>query len=186
MNRLSQQRNLILNLGSGSNKIKGSINIDIEDSCKPDLVCDFRHILPFPNDFVDKIQFFHVIEHIESKFHEGMLNEFWRVLKPGGQLYISYPEFVAVAKNYINNERGLKEFWKNTIYGRQLYKSDYHVSLMDSRDFFILLDNCGFKNIVITEESKEEKFNSICYATKGGKKFTYEDSVNLTIFGKIT
>lgn len=148
------------------------------------MVFDFRNHLPFKSNIVDKINFFHTIEHIEAKFHEGMLKEFWRVLKPNGQIFISYPEFVACAKNYINNDKGQRKFFSHTIYGRQNFPSDYHVSLMDSREFFTLLGNCGFKNIVITSE-KPEEFNSIAYAVKGGKKFTYEDSINLTIFGKI-
>lgn len=186
MSKLSKKGKLILNLGCGTAKILGAINIDVEKSCQPDLILDFKGPLPFPADFVDKIYFFHVIEHIEAKFHESVLREFRRILKPAGEIYISYPEFVSCAQNYISNFRGQREFWKNTIFGRQLYASDFHVSLMDSREFQILLDKVGFGNIVITNESEEEKYNSLAYATKIGPKLTYEDCVNEEIFQKQT
>jgi predicted SAM-dependent methyltransferase len=186
LKRLSKQGKLVLNLGCGSNKIKGALNIDKEKSCKPDMLLDFAKDLPFPNDFVDKIFFFHVIEHIKEVDHLDLLKEFRRVLKKDGQLYISYPEFVVCAKNYIDNVGGHRDFWRNTIFGRQLYPSDYHIALMDSRKFVNLLDQAGFGNILVVEESKQEPYNSLAYATKIGPKLTYEDTLNLEIFGKQT
>lgn len=155
----------------------------MEKSCEPDILWNFDKGLPFPDDFVDEINLFHVIEHIQEKKHLPLLKEFFRVLKNNGSVYISYPEFVVCARNYINNVQGIRDFWKATIFGRQLYPSDYHVTLMDSRGFYNLLDDAGFKNIVITEESKEEPHNSICFALKGGRKFSYEDALRYHIWG---
>lgn len=174
---------MILNLGCGSNKVEGAVNIDLEKSCKPDLILDFRTSIPFPADFADKIYLFHTIEHIEEKFHETILKECHRILKPSGSILISYPEFTTCAQNYIRNFKGQRDFWKATIFGRQLYPSDYHVSLMDSSFFSSVLYKCGFGSILCSPESEEEKFNTLVSAVKSETRLTYEDTINKFIFG---
>lgn len=173
---------LKLNLGCGQNKIKGTVNIDVEESVKPDIVCDFRKTLPFPDGAVDSVYLFHVIEHIEEVYHPIILSEIWRVLGIGGRLFISYPEFRRCADNYINNTRGQRAFWKATIYGRQLYKSDYHIALMDSEYFEIKLIQLGFKDIEIKPEPQED-YNTVVKCVKGEKLNTYEENLRSIVFG---
>lgn len=173
---------LNLNLGCGSNKIKGCVNVDIEESCKPDLIADFRTYIPFSDCVVDRIYFFHVVEHIEKQHHAGMFLEFHRILKPDGLLFISYPEFTKVAQNYIENKRGKREFWEATIYGRQLYKSDYHVALMDSQIFKTVLQQLGFKNVEIKPEPYPNEYNTVIKCQKGESSKSYEDLINEQIF----
>lgn len=171
-----------LNIGCGRNKINGCINLDIEPSVEPDIIHDFRTRLPFESDSMLEVYMFHVIEHIEEKHHEFILENIWNVLKPGGKVYISYPEFTACATNYIQNYRGDRNFWKHTLYGRQMYKGDYHIALMDSTQFTFLLRQIGFTNVQSTPE-KNEPWNSVVKAIKGEKVPTYEDNLRATVFG---
>lgn len=173
-----------LNLGCGQNKIEGCINIDVEESVKPDLVADFRRNLPYTDNDIDTVYLFHVIEHIEECHHRNILEEIYRVLKPNGLFYISYPEFVKVAQNYIDNKRGLRDFWKKVIYGRQLYKSDYHVALMDTKYFVQLLEEVGFHEIRHKPEHIDD-FNTVIRCSKGNKPQNYEDLVKCSIFGPV-
>jgi len=162
-----------LNIGCGNNRIEGYINIDSADDTNPDVVVDIRQGLPYPDNSAEEILFFHAIEHIEEKFHERILEEFWRVLRPEGLLLISYPEFEKCAQNYIENYRGMREFWKNTIYGLQRYPGDYHVALMNSDVLGEKLLETGFINIEWKAESLEP-YNSIMKAEKGPAYRTYE------------
>lgn len=155
----------------------------MEQTCKPDLRFDFRKPFPFPDSFVDEIKFFHVIEHIEERFHKNLLHEFWRVLKPGGKITISYPEFTVIAKNYIENKQGKRDFWKATLYGRQLYPTDYHIALMDSRFFYDIVEECGFSPIIVIPEPGQE-FNSVLQAFKAQKKTEYADLIKKMVFEK--
>lgn len=164
---------MILNLGCGSNKITGAVNVDLESSVKPDVIADFRNLLPFPAGSVDEIYFFHTIEHIEKTYHARILCEMFRVLKHDGLLIVSYPEFTRCAQNYINNFQGKRDFWEATIYGRQLYKSDYHISLMDSRFFEELLEYVGFKDIQFKEDPDGPHY-TVAYARKGEPMKGYE------------
>lgn len=159
---------LILNLGCGTTKIDGAVNVDVEPSTKPDIVCNFtEQPLPYGNDEVDKIYLFHTIEHIVKPKQARLLYEFNRVLKVGGELYISYPEFIECAKRFIDNTGGKREFWERTIYGRQLYPADYHVALMYTPYFIEFLREAGFTNVKATSEPVPNEYNTIVYATKG-------------------
>jgi SAM-dependent methyltransferase len=166
-----------LNLGSGSSKIEGFVNIDVEPSCKPDLVCNFiTDRLPYVDDTVDEVVLFHCIEHIGKRFHRKMLCEIWRVLKPGCMLTISYPEYLKCVQNWKTNFKGQKEFWEATLYGRQLYVSDFHVCIMHTSDFIEVLGDCGFiKPINFSEPI--ETYNTIVNCFKGNKPPNYEDLI---------
>lgn len=157
---------LKLNLGSGSAKIPGYINIDSEKECKPDLVLDFTaHSLPYKVESVDEILLFHCLEHIQKDKHYKLLKECARVLKLGGRIYISYPNFWECAQRWHQNTAGLKKFWEATIYGRQLYQADYHVCIVDPDELALLLFDCGFTNVRSLPEP-DEMFNSVTAATK--------------------
>lgn len=155
-----------LNVGCGHGRIEGYINIDIEKFDNVDLVLDIRKsIFPFKDSSVDEILLFHTIEHIEYKYHKSIFKEFWRLLQPDGTLYLSYPEFKVCAQYYIDNHKGMQEFWRNTIYGLQRTEGDYHVTLMDTDWLCCDLHDCGFYNIEYMPE-KAEEWNTILRAQK--------------------
>ena len=74
-----------LNLGSGLNKLEGCINIDIRPEMEPDLVCDCLS-LPYADDSADTIYAIDFLEHIPIGKTVAMVEEIYRVLKPGGML----------------------------------------------------------------------------------------------------
>jgi ubiquinone/menaquinone biosynthesis C-methylase UbiE len=165
---------MILNLGCGVNKMPNAINLDIEKSVKPDVLADFTKPLPFPDDSVEKVYFFHVIEHLPKRLHPNILLEIWRVMTDSGVLYVAYPEFVKCAQNFIDNKKGMREFWAATIYGRQLYPADTHISLMYTPHFEHLLVQLGFKDVKSMPEVKED-YNTIVRAVKGKRPLSQEE-----------
>lgn len=170
---------LKLNLGCGSTKILGYVNIDVEKKCKPDKVCDFlKQVLPYKNETVDEVLLFHTIEHIRRPFHGFVLANIHRVLKKTGRLYISFPEFRKCYENWSNNKNGQKGFWEATMFGRQLYPSDHHVVPMDSADFSSYLLQVGFKDLVVCPEPEPNEFNTVISCKKGKPYLTYEQIVS--------
>lgn len=173
-----------LNIGCGTTKYPGFVNIDSETSLNPDVVHDLKgRALPYAEGEVDEIWFIHCIEHIEEQYHFPILLDFHRVLKPEGKLIIAYPEFIRCASAYMENRRGMRDFWKATIYGRQGYPGDYHVSLMDTRDFSKLLERVGFSDITYNSEPVPNEINTILSCVKGQKMLTKEDLLRKEIFG---
>lgn len=172
-----------INYGAGETKLKGYINIDIEESVKPDLLLDIRkQPFPYENDSVDEITCIHNIEHIEYKYHETIFTEFHRVLKKDGRLFLAYPEFEICSKYFLENHKGLKDFWRATLYGRQLYPGDYHVTPMITRDLIWMLTDLGFVGIASNPEPMQE-FNTFLVCFKGKKLRTHEDLVREEVFG---
>lgn len=73
-----------INLGCGYRKIEGFCNIDNRPEVKPDLVCDVLLGLPFDDDSVDYILANDFLEHIPIGSTVKVIEEIYRVLKPGG------------------------------------------------------------------------------------------------------
>lgn len=83
-----------VDLGGGDEPQPGFINIDIRDLPKVDIVHDLEVFpWPLPNDCADFLMASHIVEHIEP--HKGVfidfMNEAWRILKPGGRMFIQTP-----------------------------------------------------------------------------------------------
>ena len=164
---------MILNLGCGNNKIEGTINVDCEESLKPDVVCNFVKGLPYEDDEVDEIYLFHTIEHIEKRLHRELFLEINRVLKPNGLFFLSFPEFTKCVENWSRNYKGRREFWEQTIFGRQLYESDYHVCIIDSLELKNQLEETGFHSIEYKSEP-DEPWNTIFKCYCGDPYISYE------------
>ena len=83
-----------LNLGCGSNKQNGYINVDKFDTCRPDLLMDVES-LPwrFDSSEVDEVLFNHSLEHMgqDTETFLGIVKELYRVCKPGATVQINVP-----------------------------------------------------------------------------------------------
>lgn len=81
-----------LNLGSGTNKRDGYVNVDRAHG--PDVVHDLELFpWPWPDSSVDEIQASHVLEHLgrEASVFIGVMKEMYRVCKPGAKVFIVVP-----------------------------------------------------------------------------------------------
>lgn len=73
-----------INLGCGFRKVDGFINIDNRTEVDPDMLCDVTVSLPFGDDSVDYVLANDFLEHIPIGETIGVIEEIFRVLKPGG------------------------------------------------------------------------------------------------------
>lgn len=72
-----------LNLGSGYRYLAGYVNIDNREECNPDLVLDIAKGFPYDDNTVDKVRAFDFLEHVETGKTIDIVEEIYRVLKPG-------------------------------------------------------------------------------------------------------
>jgi predicted SAM-dependent methyltransferase len=89
--RMAWSRPSRINLGAGSVRKEGYLNIDMFPG--GDLTLDLRRGLPFESNSCDKIFSEHFFEHVD--YPEPVLSLFrdcLRILKPGGELRISVPD----------------------------------------------------------------------------------------------
>lgn len=74
-----------INLGCGYNKINGYINIDNNGACKPDVTVDIVWMgLPYGDNSVGRVRAFDFLEHVPQSRMIYVIEEIYRVLKPGG------------------------------------------------------------------------------------------------------
>lgn len=76
---------LKLNLGSAYRKLEGFINIDFRPETEPDLCIDVTQGLPYMDNSVDEIWAFDFLEHIPADKVIAVMEDIYRVLKPGGR-----------------------------------------------------------------------------------------------------
>ncbi len=82
-----------INLGCGKDIRQGYVNCDIAPLPGVDKVFDLDSIpYPFADGEADEIVVSHVLEHLNSPLPEVM-DELWRILKPGGRLHIRVPYY---------------------------------------------------------------------------------------------
>ena len=88
--RSGEQR--VLDVGCGINKLANAIGIDRNFFSRADVIADINHLpYPFSDNSFDHIHCSHVIEHVEDVI--GTMEEFHRIVRPGGTVYIVTPHY---------------------------------------------------------------------------------------------
>lgn len=107
--RYVSARDLLVNVGCGSEGRAGWVNIDSSDGAAVDLVCDCRRALPLPSGSARGIFAEHFLEHLDY-YEEAprFLTECRRVLQPGGTLRIVVPDGSKYLQAYSSG--GLESF----------------------------------------------------------------------------
>ena len=140
--------NIILDIGSGVFKLRDDvINIDINNYKEVDLVCDAKNI-PFADNSIDQIFNFSLLEHTKDPF--AIMDEIYRVLKPGGTVYTLVPflqPFHSSPDDYWRfTKDGVKELHNNfTEIKIGIYAGPVSSLLWILQDFFSLLFSFGIQ-----------------------------------------
>jgi predicted SAM-dependent methyltransferase len=150
-----------LHLGSGYAKINNFCNIDANPRALCDVVARITKIKLSSNS-VGMIYNSHVFEHIPREQAKDALAEWYRLLKPGGKLYICVPDLEVLFKVYLDNlpqyhtEKGryLVDRACYLTFGGQTNRYDFHFygySFVTLRD---MLERVGFKDVRRFDRSK--------------------------------
>lgn len=86
--------NLRLNLGCGSRKLPGFLNVDKFSACTPDLVVDLESLpWPWPDNSVEAVAMVHVLEHLGAMpdLYMGIMRELWRVCRHAAEVTVIVP-----------------------------------------------------------------------------------------------
>ena len=147
-----------LNLGSGPRKLEDYINIDIRENVRPDIVADLSQGFPFKSDLVDEVRAFDFLEHIPLGKTIGLIEEIFRVLKPGGFF----------------------EHFTPSTCGRGAFQDPTHVSFWNINSWFYytnpawniynvkaLFGILKLEDIVTDEANKVVHTHGLMYAMKG-------------------
>ncbi len=95
------EERLLLHLGSGTERLRGWVNVDLYFPAE--LCLDVTKPLPIPDACADAIYSQHLIEHLEKEATVRLVGECARVLKPGGWLRITTPDLEAHVREYLDD-----------------------------------------------------------------------------------
>ena len=82
----------VQDVGCGINKYTGAIGIDRNPRSRADVICDLDHFsYPFTDAAFDQVRAVHFIEHSIDVIRT--MEEFHRLVKPGGRIFIVTPHY---------------------------------------------------------------------------------------------
>lgn len=138
-----------LNLGSRTRSVEGFVNLDCDPHEGVDFVGDASDLSRFADGSIPEIFASHLLEHFPHPKTMAVLKEWFRVLEPGGKLYVAVPDFARAIELY--EMRGLCEWINRFLMGDQEYKTAYHYSLFDDGKLTKLLKEAGFADVFRVE-----------------------------------
>ena len=138
------EKKIYVNIGCFDKKLPGFINVDVREDVKPDRV-DNHLLETFEENSVDLIYASHIFEHLKEGEAISTLYRWYKVLKKGGRLYLSVPDFDAVVKRYIYTEN-LDEL-QCLLHGSQRHPYDFHYRSYNFKTIQELMSEASFYQI---------------------------------------
>jgi SAM-dependent methyltransferase len=100
---------VVLHVGCGSAEDQGlherfsgpewhEVRLDVDPGVEPDVVASITDMSPVPEASVDAVYSHHNIEHIFAHEVARAMSEFFRVLRPGGEVLLATPDLQNVAR----------------------------------------------------------------------------------------
>lgn len=130
-----------LNIGAGRTAplLDGFIPIDRKDG---------KEAYPlegWADGSVDEIYASHILEHFSAKETLAVVQEWARVLKPGGRMRIAVPDFRWCAAKYMSGE--MDGALGNYVCGSQSDDNDYHKAIFDEPGLRMHMERAGLVGI---------------------------------------
>jgi SAM-dependent methyltransferase len=132
-----------IHLGCGRINHPDFINVDLCLYPHVHYLRDIKDLTIFPDSFADLIYVSHCLEHIPHPKVASVLMEWWRVLKPGGILRLSVPDFDTMVQIYEENEKDL-DLIIGPLMGAQDFSQDFHYICFNEKTLSRHLLNAGF------------------------------------------
>lgn len=147
-----------LHVGCGNICIPGWHHVDAQRFAHVDTVCDIRNLSRFfSHESAEIIYACTVLEHFSRVETPKVLEDWAKVLAPGGTLRLSVPDFgtlsriyqegvVAPSGEYLVNPGDLGSIL-GPIIGGQRNEWDFHKNVFDSRSLTDLLERTGYGDV---------------------------------------
>ncbi len=134
-----------LHLGCGKRYILGYVHIDVVKYEHIDYLMNIDDLSMFEDNSIDIIYNCHVLEHFHRYKCSKVLSEWYRVLKKGGILRTSVPDFEALNNLYsITKDLSLVI---GPIFGRQSYLYNIHYNIFDYPTITDNMKKVGFSEV---------------------------------------
>jgi predicted SAM-dependent methyltransferase len=146
---------IYLHLGCGPINHAGFINIDAVPAPHIHDVRQIDDLSLFKEDTVDLIYASHCLEHFGHRKVPEVLREWYRVLKTGGILRLSVPDFDLLLNIYKDNGNDINAIIQ-LLMGGQDYEYNFHKVVFTKTSLASLLRSIGFIEIRTWEPGTSE------------------------------
>lgn len=140
-----------LHLGCGNVRLPDFCNVDILTTPAVDVISDISKLDNFKDDSIELIYACHVLEHFSHDEAVTVLQRWFEVLKPGGELRVSVPDIDRIVKIYSDNWQHFQtpgnSPWIGLLYGGQGDPYDFHKTGFNFCWMKHLLEKVGFDQI---------------------------------------
>ena len=135
-----------LNIG-GVEPTDGWENFNIQEGESVDHVGDAADLSRFEDATFEAVYSSHTLEHWSYRDVPAVLQEWHRVLQPGGMLYVSVPDMAILAYLYLHPNITFPEriHLMRVIYGGHVDPYDYHRCGLDEVFLGAMLVSVGFE-----------------------------------------
>lgn len=145
-------RHFKLHLGCGPIHLAGFVNVDIDAHLPTvDVVDDVGRLGRFVEGSATLIYACHVLEHVSHDEVPSILQRWFAVLEPGGEVRISVPDIDRIVKIYTAHWQHFQtpphSPWIGLIYGGQTTAYDYHKTGFNFVWMRHLLEAAGFVDV---------------------------------------
>jgi len=137
---------VFIHLGCGDIASPEFINVDARAGPHVHYICDVTDLSIFADGYADLVYACHVLEHVR---HNGLKKTLWewrRILKPGGILRLSVPDFDKILHIYQSSARRIDSIL-GPLMGGQDHKYDLHYSVFNQQYLTDRLREAGFREI---------------------------------------
>ena len=135
-----------IHLGCGEINAPGFINVDILPLPHIHYIQEVNDLSVFPDEYADLIYASHVLEHISHREVTKVLGEWHRVLKEGGVVRISVPDFDKLIEVYCSQEKDIGAIIM-PLMGGQDYAYRLHQTVFNEKYLTELLSSVGFREV---------------------------------------
>lgn len=140
---------LKLHLGSGGQPKHGWVNIDLAGD-PIDLAWNLANGIPFSDASVDAIFHEHLLEHIPLQAAVEVMDESFRVLKPGGILRVGVPDAGELLKSYVGDGERIEAIHPGRptrmLAVQELFYWHRHTTMYDEETLTLMFRAGGFPN----------------------------------------
>ena len=153
-----------LHIGCGKNPLKGWLNTGISPrECRAGVYLDAGKPFSFPDASFNYVYSEHLIEHLTYRQALNMLEESYRVLKPGGVMRVATPDLrfliglyqdpaKPIHQRYIDYSAKRGGILPSPVYIINHFHTAWgHKIIYDKETLSALLEKAGFKNLRLCE-----------------------------------
>jgi predicted SAM-dependent methyltransferase len=143
----SSDGKVLVHIGCGPKKSPEYINVDAQPYPHVHIVTDdMTNLSDFDSGTVDMVYMCHILEHIKQADLADVLSEMRRVLKNGGVLRLSVPDFDLLVDVYNASGKDISAICRQLM-GGQDHEYNIHYSVFNSESLAAALKASGFGEV---------------------------------------